>query len=240
MSAPPRRRRPLAHVSDAADTGTPNWDIGRPQRAFVRPVDAGLVRSPVLDVGCGTGELSLFLARHGHDVLGVDLSAVAIRRARWRRIPVWSSSSGTPWNGVDWAPRSSRSGRRWIRRCFTSSATGNATSRGRTRGGGAARRSLLRLRGRLIRRAIDVRHHPRRTPDPVRRRRRVGSSLRGRDRLRAAVEREPGVLRGRAPPVNGVDGQRPDLTSRRYRPRSFARDRRGYRTRYSARSRPRR
>ena len=86
----PSRLRPIAHVYDAAYAGVPNWDIGRPQRAFVRSLEAGLVRSPVLDVGCGTGELSLFLARHGHEVLGIDLSPLAIRqateKARWRRI----------------------------------------------------------------------------------------------------------------------------------------------------------
>lgn len=91
MSAPPSApERPVAHVYDAAYAGVPNWDIGRPQQAFVRLLDAGLVRSPVLDVGCGTGELSLFLARHGHDVLGIDLSTTAIRqakeKARWRRV----------------------------------------------------------------------------------------------------------------------------------------------------------
>lgn len=93
------REPPITHVYDAAYTGVPNWDIGRPQRAFVDLLDADLVRSPVLDVGCGTGELSLFLARHGHDVLGVDLSPLAIRqateKARWRRIPaqflVWDA-----------------------------------------------------------------------------------------------------------------------------------------------------
>lgn len=82
--------RPIARVYDAAYAGVPNWDVGRPQRAFVYLADAGLVRGPVLDVGCGTGELSLFLARRGHDVLGIDLSSLAIRqarqKARWRRI----------------------------------------------------------------------------------------------------------------------------------------------------------
>lgn len=82
--------RPVAHVYDQAYASAPNWDIGRPQRAFVAMVEAGLVREPVLDVGCGTGELSLFLARQGVDVLGIDLSPLAIRQARekayWRDI----------------------------------------------------------------------------------------------------------------------------------------------------------
>jgi 2-polyprenyl-3-methyl-5-hydroxy-6-metoxy-1,4-benzoquinol methylase len=89
VSRPPYQR-PLSHVYDAAYAGVPNWDIGRPQRAFVQLLDAGLVENPVLDVGCGTGELSMFLDRHGHQVLGIDLSALAIRqargKARWRRV----------------------------------------------------------------------------------------------------------------------------------------------------------
>ncbi len=90
MSAARHRRRPIAHVYDAAYSGVPNWDIGRPQRAFVWLAESGLVRGPVLDVGCGTGELSLFLARRGHDVLGIDLSRLAVEqargKARWRRV----------------------------------------------------------------------------------------------------------------------------------------------------------
>lgn len=82
---------PLARVYDAAYTSVPNWDIGRPQRPFVALQEAGLVEDPVLDVGCGTGELSLYLARQGNRVLGIDISPRAIEqaraKARWRRIP---------------------------------------------------------------------------------------------------------------------------------------------------------
>jgi SAM-dependent methyltransferase len=37
-----------------------------------------------LDLGCGTGTNCIYLARHGWQVVGVDFSAVAIRRA-WRK-----------------------------------------------------------------------------------------------------------------------------------------------------------
>lgn len=99
--AVPPPKRPIGHVYDAAYAGVPNWDIGRPQRAFVQLVEAGIVRDPVLDVGCGTGELSLFLARRGHDVLGIDLSPLAIHQARqkayWRRI----SAQFLVWDALD-------------------------------------------------------------------------------------------------------------------------------------------
>jgi cyclopropane fatty-acyl-phospholipid synthase-like methyltransferase len=64
-----------------ADDSAP-WDIGRPQAAFVGLADAGDIRSPVLDSGCGTGEHALMLAARGHEVVGIDLSPTAIERAR--------------------------------------------------------------------------------------------------------------------------------------------------------------
>lgn len=58
------------------------WDIGRPQSVWVSLCDAGEIAPPVLDSGCGTGEHALLMAERGMDVLGVDLSEPAIRRAR--------------------------------------------------------------------------------------------------------------------------------------------------------------
>ena len=46
-------------------------------------VEAGtLVPGRALDVGCGTGTNALWLAQRGFDVLGVDLSPLAVEKAR--------------------------------------------------------------------------------------------------------------------------------------------------------------
>src|SRR5258708_859713 len=58
------------------------WDIGRPQPAFVRLAEQGLLAGRVLDAGCGTGEQTLLAAAHGADAAGVDGSGLAVRRAR--------------------------------------------------------------------------------------------------------------------------------------------------------------
>jgi len=62
--------------------GQAPWDIGRPQPAFLRLADDGLLAGRVLDAGCGTGEHTLLAASSGADTLGVDLSPLAIERAR--------------------------------------------------------------------------------------------------------------------------------------------------------------
>jgi cyclopropane fatty-acyl-phospholipid synthase-like methyltransferase len=74
--------------------GTPPWDIGRRQPAVARLERFGEIAHRVLDVGCGTGDNALYLARHGHDVLGIDSAPLAIERAqvkasasRWRAKP---------------------------------------------------------------------------------------------------------------------------------------------------------
>jgi cyclopropane fatty-acyl-phospholipid synthase-like methyltransferase len=73
---------PSAGWDSAYQDRLPAWDIGRPQAAFVRLADSGLLSGRVLDAGCGTGEHVLLAAAHGAAAMGVDLSALAIEKAR--------------------------------------------------------------------------------------------------------------------------------------------------------------
>ena len=67
---------------DAIYRDAPPWDIGRPQPAFLRLAERGLLSGQVIDAGCGTGEHTLLAAAHGADAVGVDVSPAAIARAR--------------------------------------------------------------------------------------------------------------------------------------------------------------
>jgi cyclopropane fatty-acyl-phospholipid synthase-like methyltransferase len=69
---------------DAAYTAEapPPWDIGRPQPAFTRLAEAGLLVGKVLDIGCGTGEHALLAAAHGAEATGIDAAPTAIEKAR--------------------------------------------------------------------------------------------------------------------------------------------------------------
>lgn len=66
------------HDWEESYRATPPWDIGRPQPRFAELELAGRV----IDVGCGTGEHTLFAAEQGADALGIDISAAAIAKAR--------------------------------------------------------------------------------------------------------------------------------------------------------------
>ena len=74
-------------------TERPPWDIGRPQPAFVAAADE-ICRSidgrppRVLDCGCGTGDLAIFLASRGCAVTGEGLHSrmmVSVTRSCVRR-----------------------------------------------------------------------------------------------------------------------------------------------------------
>lgn len=58
------------------------WVIGEPQPAVVKLEQNGLFHGAILDVGCGAGEHTIYLARRGYDVMGIDASLPAIEYAR--------------------------------------------------------------------------------------------------------------------------------------------------------------
>jgi 2-polyprenyl-3-methyl-5-hydroxy-6-metoxy-1,4-benzoquinol methylase len=61
------------------------WDTGLPSSELQRVIgEENITPCPAIDLGCGTGSNSIWLAQQGFDVTGVDLSPVAIERARKR------------------------------------------------------------------------------------------------------------------------------------------------------------
>jgi len=97
-SAAPRPKARAHPKKTRAREGWEGWDeyaafydwenartLGRRDVPFWLRV-ASRVTGPLLELGCGTGRISLPLARAGHQVIGVDRSAPMLRRAARRPI----------------------------------------------------------------------------------------------------------------------------------------------------------
>ena len=58
------------------------WDTGQPEPLLVEFVTSGAVTPcPALEIGAGTGTNAIWMAERGFDVLGVDVSPLAVERA---------------------------------------------------------------------------------------------------------------------------------------------------------------
>ena len=58
------------------------WNIETPPNVLVELVDSGKVKPcKTIDLGCGTGNYSIYLASVGFDVTGIDISPTAIKIA---------------------------------------------------------------------------------------------------------------------------------------------------------------
>jgi SAM-dependent methyltransferase len=59
------------------------WDTGTPDPMLVEIVESrAITPGRTLEVGCGTGTNAIYLAQHGFEVVGVDVSPVAVENAR--------------------------------------------------------------------------------------------------------------------------------------------------------------
>ncbi len=64
-------------------SGDTPWDIGKPDVNLIQTVTSGPIEPcKALDIGCGTGDNSIWLAQHNFQVTGIDASETAIQRAR--------------------------------------------------------------------------------------------------------------------------------------------------------------
>src|SRR6202789_1002368 len=68
--------------NEAYASGQLPWDTGQPEPILVEFVTSGRVKpSPALEIGAGTGTNAIWMAERGFDVLGVDISPLAVERA---------------------------------------------------------------------------------------------------------------------------------------------------------------
>ena len=63
--------------------GDTPWDVGKPDFNLIDTVtEKPIPGCKALDVGCGTGDNTLWLARNGFSVIGTDVSDIALEKAK--------------------------------------------------------------------------------------------------------------------------------------------------------------
>jgi len=68
--------------NEAYASGELPWDTGHPEPLLVEFVTSGLVApGRTLEIGGGTGTNAIWLAERGFDVVGIDISSLAVERA---------------------------------------------------------------------------------------------------------------------------------------------------------------
>jgi cyclopropane fatty-acyl-phospholipid synthase-like methyltransferase len=64
-------------------SGDTPWDVGQPDFNLIEVVTKKPIPGcKVLDIGCGTGDNSIWLARNGFQIIGTDTSQMALKKAK--------------------------------------------------------------------------------------------------------------------------------------------------------------
>jgi len=65
------------------ESGNTPWDAGQPDFNLIETVIKNpVLRCKALDAGCGTGDNAIWLAQNGFQVIGTDISDIAIEKAK--------------------------------------------------------------------------------------------------------------------------------------------------------------
>ena len=75
-----------ADWNDCYRDGNLPWDTARPSSELQRVLTQHAIQPcRALDIGCGTGSSSIWLAHQGFEVTGLDAAALAVEQARRAR-----------------------------------------------------------------------------------------------------------------------------------------------------------
>jgi SAM-dependent methyltransferase len=73
--------------NDRYRDGNLPWDTGRPSSELLRVLSKSKIQPcRALDIGCGTGTNSVWLAQQGFEVTGIDLAPLAVEQAEKRAL----------------------------------------------------------------------------------------------------------------------------------------------------------
>jgi methyl halide transferase len=74
-----------ADWNDCYRDGNLPWDTGRPSSELQRVLSQHAIQPcRALDIGCGTGSSSAWLAQQGFEVTGLDVASLAVEQAEER------------------------------------------------------------------------------------------------------------------------------------------------------------
>lgn len=70
------------HFKKRYESGDTPWDIGKPDFNLIQTVTTMAIEPcKALDIGCGTGDNSIWLSQKNFQVIGIDISEIAIQKA---------------------------------------------------------------------------------------------------------------------------------------------------------------